>query len=137
MRSPHRVHRLCLFPLAAVLACSSKESSAPAVLDASIDDATPEGAAMIEPAVPVTSETVSRRTDVEQMMFAAGEMQISGEPFAENFVGRNLDGYDRFKLPTNLYDSDQDPATDNDEIDLVGFSTAVESYEYSKYHMNI
>ena len=70
-------------------------------------------------------------------MFAAGEMQISGEPFAENFVGRNLDGYDRFKLPTNLYDSDQDPATDNDEIDLVGFSTAVESYEYSKYHMNI
>src|SRR4029077_18230438 len=30
------------------------------------------------------------KTDTMQLMFAAGEMQTSGEPFAQNFAGRNL-----------------------------------------------
>src|ERR1700740_1736604 len=30
------------------------------------------------------------RTGTMQLMFAAGEMQTSGEPFAQNFAGRNL-----------------------------------------------
>jgi hypothetical protein len=132
-----RINAFWVLPLGVTLlaACSTKAPGAAALADASVDDATPDAEAV--PAVPVTSETVSRRTNVEQMMFAAGEMQISGEPFAENFAGRNLDGYDRFKLPTDSYDPDQDPKTDNDIVDLFGFSTAVESYEYSKYHMNV
>lgn len=72
-------------------------------------------------------------------MFAAGEMQTSGEPFASGFAGRNLGNYDRSYLPTDQYilnnGSSDTPATPT--TDLFGFSTAVESYEYSKYHMNM
>jgi hypothetical protein len=74
---------------------------------------------------------------VADLMFAAGEMQISGEPFAETFAGRNLDGYDRNLLPTDRYAPDPAGHPDATVIDLFGFSTAVESYEYSKYHANL
>jgi len=33
-------------------------------------------------------------------MFAAGEMQTSGEPFASNFAGRDLADYSRYVLPS-------------------------------------
>jgi hypothetical protein len=87
------------------------------------------------PSTPVVGTIASTKVDTAALMFAAGEMQISGEPFARDFMGRNLDGYDRSLLPTDLYSPS---AKGGDEIvDIVGFSTAVESYEYSKYHVNM
>jgi hypothetical protein len=89
------------------------------------------------PRVPVYSEVLSDRVNVQQLLFAAGEMQISGEPFAQGFAGRNLGDYDRNYIPPNQYilnngGDDPIPITD-----LFGFGTAVESYEYSKYYMNM
>ena len=87
--------------------------------------------------VPVVAELKSNRIDVQSLMFAAGEMQTSGEPFASNFAGRNLSDYDRNYIPPDQYilnNGSDDPVP---ITDLFGFSTAVESYEYSKYHMNI
>ncbi len=92
------------------------------------------------PRTPVQAEFLSQRVDTMNLMFAAGEMQTSGEPFAQNFAGRNLADYSRYSLPPNLYTV---PASGTNQgfaqstIDLFGFSTAVESYEYSKYHMNM
>ncbi len=88
--------------------------------------------------VPVAANLLSSRTIVQQVMFAAGEMQTSGEPFAEFFAGRNLNDYDRTYLPPDEYllnDNTSLPVTP--VKDLFGFSTAVESYEYSKMHMNM
>jgi hypothetical protein len=87
--------------------------------------------------VPVYADTVSSRVDTQGLLFAAGEMQISGEPFASGFAGRNLGDYNRNYIPPdqyilNLGTEDEIPMTD-----LFGFSTAVESYEYSKYYMNM
>ncbi len=76
---------------------------------------------------------------------AAVEMQISGEPFAEA-MGRDLGGFSRDYVcqsgncsPSIYYD----PALNNGvaggpdgRTDLSGFSSAVESYEYSKQPMN-
>jgi hypothetical protein len=70
-------------------------------------------------------------------MFAAGEMQISGEPFASHFAGRNLNDYDRTYLPTDQYIIGNGGDEPTPVTDLFGFGTAVESYEYSKYHMNM
>ena len=103
------------------------------------------GVAPIGPRAPVKAEVVKTAVDVQGMMFSAGEMQISGEPFAQFFAGRNLAYYDRAFVPPDRY---LIPAADggvfdslfgenvNPVLDLFGFSTAVESYEYSKYHMN-
>ncbi len=65
-------------------------------------------------------------------MFAAVQMQISGEPFAE-LLGRDLGGYDRFSDQTDMY---LDPESAALERDVVGWSLAIESYEYSKQPMN-
>jgi hypothetical protein len=76
---------------------------------------------------------------------AAVEMQISGEPFAEA-MGRDLGGYSRDFVcqsdtcsPSTYFD----PALNNGmaggpngRTDLAGFSSGVESYEYSKQPMN-
>src|ERR1700729_987967 len=76
---------------------------------------------------------------------ASVEMQISGEPFAEA-MGRNLSGFSRDFVcqlgdcqPSIYYD----PALNNGlaggpngRIDLPGFASGVESYEYSKQPMN-
>ena len=111
-------------------------------------------------ASPVQAELVSSRTNVQEMMFAAGEMQTSGEPFAQHFAGRNLNNYDRTFLPPDEYllSIYGDAAAVDGAVfdpgygeilasggrglvlpikDLFGFSTAVESYEYSKMHMNM
>ncbi len=87
--------------------------------------------------VPVHAELVSNRVVVAPLLFAAGEMQISGEPFASTFAGRNLGDYDRNWLPPNLYILDLGTVNIDPVLDLFGFSTAVESYEYSKYYMNM
>jgi hypothetical protein len=76
---------------------------------------------------------------------ASVEMQISGEPFAEA-MGRDLGGYSRdyacqlSDCQASIY---HDPALNDGmsggpvgRIDLPGYSTAVESYEYSKQPMN-
>ncbi len=136
-----------------VAACSSEppalragaDAGAPTSDDASLEDvrwdhvrAPYDGGPSPAPArTPVKADPVAGRTDVAELMFAAGEMQISGEPFAEHFAGRNLGNYDRTFLPTDQYivgigTPDPKPVTD-----LFGFSSAVESYEYSKYHMNM
>jgi hypothetical protein len=94
---------------------------------------------------PVHAEFLSTpvRTDTMQLMFAAGEMQTSGEPFAQNFAGRVLYYYipsrysrdpDQYWIPSGSAGGGVAPEP---ILDLFGFSTAVESYEYSKYHMNI
>ncbi len=85
--------------------------------------------------VKVVAETETRTVQIEDLMFAAGEMQISGEPFAQGFAGRDLGAYDRTALPPNLYIVRAGTEEEEDIVDLFGFATAVESYEYSKYHM--
>jgi len=62
-------------------------------------------------------------------------MQISGEPFAEA-MGRVLTNYSRDHIPSDLY-FDTSPLSGGPWIDLAGFSSAVESYEYSKQPMNM
>lgn len=89
------------------------------------------------PRVPVYSEVVSSRVDTQSLLFAAGEMQISGEPFASGFAGRNLADYDRNYIPPDQYILDNGSEDPLPITDLFGFSTAVESYEYSKYYMNM
>jgi hypothetical protein len=88
--------------------------------------------------VPVHAEFLSQRAQVAPMLFAAGEMQTDGEPFAEFFAGRNLNDYDRAYLPTDQYILNNGSTTQEPIpiTDLFGFSTAVESYEYSKMYMN-
>ncbi len=91
------------------------------------------------PRVPVHAETISTRVYVGDLMFASGEMQTSGEPFASLFAGRNLGDYDRLYLPVDMYllNNGSPRLPDIPIKDLFGFSTAVESYEYSKYYMNM
>ncbi len=86
--------------------------------------------------VPVQAQVVSSRVDTQSLLFAAGEMQISGEPFASGFAGRNLGDYDRNYVPPNMYILNLGTSDPIPEVDLFGFGTAVESYEYSKYYMN-
>lgn len=76
---------------------------------------------------------------------ASVEMQLSGEPFAEA-MGRDLAGYSRdFFCQSSPCSPDiyHDPALNNGvaggpvgRVDTAGYSTAVESYEYSKQPMN-
>ncbi len=87
--------------------------------------------------VPVQAQLISSRVDTQSLLFAAGEMQISGEPFASGFAGRNLGDYDRNYVPPNMYILNSGTADPIPVIDLFGFGTAVESYEYSKYYMNM
>jgi hypothetical protein len=121
-------------------------------LDASIADSAPphvrvpydgQPQATPGPRTPVHAEFTSDpiRTDTMQLMFAAGEMQTGGEPFANLFAGRDLTGFvpSRYLLPTDQYWSQGTNGVTlfTSVTDLFGYSTAVESYEYSKYHMNI
>jgi hypothetical protein len=73
------------------------------------------------------------------------EMQLSGEPLAQS-MGRNLAGYSRDYVcqradcsPSIYYDpalNDGVAGGPSGRIDLPGFASAVESYEYSKQPMN-
>jgi hypothetical protein len=137
----------CALALCDAPACSQTGAQAGAGDAGSPADATPghtrvpyDGLAPPDegPRTPVSAELVSARVDTMQLMFAAGEMQTSGEPFASGFAGRNLSGYSRYALPPNLYfESVPGAIIGQSFIDLFGFSTAIESYEYSKYHMNV
>lgn len=74
-----------------------------------------------------------RRALVAEQMFAAIEMQHSGEPLAEA-MGRALDGFDANALVPDRY---TDPESGAERVDLPGYSSAVESYQYSKFMMNM
>jgi hypothetical protein len=113
--------RLALVLLAA---CGEPQLPGPVV------DAGPDAAVTDD--IAITAELDSTRFVTREHMLAAGEMQISGEPLAEA-MGRDLAGYSRDVLPADLY---ADPQLGITWVDLAGFSTAVESYEYSKQAMN-
>lgn len=80
----------------------------------------------------LSATVTSTRFLTADVMLAAIEMQVSGEPFAE-LLGRDIGGYDRFSDQTDNY---LDPDTGVVGSDPLGFSLAVESYEYSKQTMN-
>jgi len=82
--------------------------------------------------IAITARVDSTRFVTREHLLAAAEMQISGEPLAEA-MGRSLAGYSRDALPPDLY---TDPIRGTVWIDPAGFSSAVESYEYSKQPMN-
>jgi hypothetical protein len=82
--------------------------------------------------VTITATVERTRVVTREHMLAAGEMQISGEPLAEA-MGRVLANYSRYRIPGDLY---FDPQIAVSWIDLAGFSTGIESYEYSKQPMN-
>jgi hypothetical protein len=106
---------------------------APAPPGGSAEDGGAEGGGGA-PALPtgLTATVKSRRFFTADHLLASIEMQISGEPFAE-LLGRDLAGYDRFSSTPDVY---TDPATSQPAPDQLGFTTAVESYEYSKQAMN-
>ncbi len=91
-----------------------------------------DGGALPPERVTITSTVNSTRFVVREHMLAAAEMQISGEPLAEA-MGRTLASYSRDRVPTDLY---FDPTFVLAWSDLAGFSTGIESYEYSKQPMN-
>jgi hypothetical protein len=86
------------------------------------------------PLVTITATVGSTTFVTREHFLASGEMQISGEPFAEA-MGRVLADYSRDNPVTDLY-ADTAANSQGTWIDLPGFSTAVESYEYSKQAMN-
>ena len=90
------------------------------------------------PAVPaaitVTVASVDTRFVTREHFLAAGEMQISGEPLAEA-MQRDLKNYSRAHLIPDLY-FDKSPTAAGPWLDPTGFSSAIESYEYSKQPMN-
>lgn len=89
------------------------------------------------PTPPAPLITVTARSNtfvVREHMLAAVEMQLSGEPFA-TAMGRALTSFSRDWRPPNIY-FDTSPDSTGPWVDLAGFSSAVESYEYSKQPMN-
>ncbi len=120
----------CL-PLLAFAACGNSpppNDDAGNGFDASVEAPPPP------PTVTITAAVNSTRITTREHFLAAGEMQISGEPLAEA-MGRVLANYSRDHIPPDIY-NDTSPNTQGPWIDLPGFSTAVESYEYSKQAMN-
>lgn len=101
--------------------------------DAAIDGV-PEAVrdAGIGPRTVITMTVGSTRFVTREHMLAAGEMQISGEPLAEA-MGRDLGAYSRDFVPADVY---QDTTLGLLWVDLAGFSSGIESYEYSKQPMN-
>lgn len=86
----------------------------------------------IGPRVVITMTVGSTRFVTREHMLAGGEMQISGEPLAEA-MGRDLGSYSRDFIPADVY---QDTTLDRLWVDIPGFSSGIESYEYSKQPMN-
>src|SRR6185312_14753534 len=114
--------------------------------DAGIDDHTDariDGGADAPPPAQTYAVTVSQVDTTfvtEDHFIAAVEMQLSGEPFAEA-MGRDLGGYTRDYAcqdpvcQASLY-TDPSSTDGTSVIDLPGYASAVESYEYSKQPMN-
>jgi hypothetical protein len=90
----------------------------------------PQGAPT--PTTYFTSRMTDSRFHTADHFLASIEMQISGEPFAQ-LLGRNLAFFDRTQITPDLY---LDPTKPQPFIDPLGYSMAIESYEYSKQPMN-
>jgi len=118
----------CHSPAAAIVPDASPEGP-----DASlgVPDAAPD-AGLDASRIVITMTVGSTRFVVREHMIAAGEMQISGEPLAEA-MGRDLGAYSRDFIPADVY---QDATLGRLWVDLPGFSSGIESYEYSKQPMN-
>ena len=87
------------------------------------------------PPIVITATVDSTRFVTREHMLAAGEMQISGEPLA-TAMGRDLGELQPHCIcRPNIY-FDTSIWSAGPWIDLPGFSTGVESYEYSKQPMN-
>ena len=125
------VASLAAIALAGAYACDGNSASN---ADAGVD--APYRPPTLDPSqtAAVTATVESTRFIVREHFLASAEMQLSGEPLAET-MQRELAGYSRDHLPTNVY-FDPSPNAQAPWIDLPGFSTAVESYEYSKQPMN-
>jgi hypothetical protein len=129
--------------LLAVLACRSSSSPAPATVTALPGSLAPQTFQFSVANVDVDTRFVTR-----DHFMAALEMQLSGEPFAQTLTapyapnGRVLSYYSRDHIPPNLYflpsltPPETPPGMATGIVDLPGFSSAVESYEYSKQPMN-
>ncbi len=80
---------------------------------------TPEDGGVVLQHATLTATVGSTQFVTREHMLAAGEMQISGEPFAES-MNRTLANYSRDHLPTDLYfDTSQDAVAP--WIDLPGW----------------
>ena len=113
-------------------ACSGDGGTPP---DASVDAAYEAPASEPLQTASISATVVSTRFITREHFLASAEMQITGEPFAED-MSRQLAGFSRDHLPPNIYFDPNVPDAGG-WIDLPGFSTAVESYEYSKQPMNM
>jgi hypothetical protein len=82
----------------------------------------------------ITASAVSTRFVTREHLLASAEMQISGEPLAEA-MGRDLSLYSRDNLTPDVY-FDTSLLSPGPWVDLPGFSSGIESYEYSKQAMN-
>jgi hypothetical protein len=121
-------------PLDAKLPAESGLSSSSGSSSGAVQDAAPPPQVYA-----LTVANIDTRFVTEDHFIASVEMQLSGEPFA-SAMGRDLTGYARDYLcgeavcQASLY---TDPAGDaGSVIDLAGFASGVESYEYSKQPMN-
>jgi hypothetical protein len=136
---------------------SAASTDAPFGHDSSVEDSGQDASEALDASAPseasveagpaaqtlaLTVTAIDTTFATEDHFIAAVEMQLSGEPFAEA-MGRDLGGYIR---DYSCQESVCSPSTYNDpsvtdggpstRIDLAGFSSAVESYEYSKQPMN-
>ena len=127
---------------AAPPADASSESSAATPDSSSADASADAGGDAQTFALSVTA--VDTKFVTEEHFIASVEMQLSGEPFAQA-MGRDLTGYTRdYSCQESVCSPSMyfDPALagvdggDQGAVDLVGYSSAVESYEYSKQPMN-
>jgi hypothetical protein len=131
-------------------ACTSGGSPVASTLDASsvgarhVADAADTAPPTQRYAIHVASVDTTFRT--EDHFIAGVEMQLSGEPFAES-MGRDLRRYKRNDAceesvcPPGIYYGVLPTVASGDggrsrAVDIAGFSSAVESYEYSKQPMN-
>jgi hypothetical protein len=121
---------------------SLRDGSGDGVSDSAL--ATAADGALSEPpqTLALTVTAVDTTFVTEDHFMAAVEMQLSGEPFAQA-MGRDLSGYSRDYScqattcsPSIYYDPTVTDGGPNARIDLAGFSSGVESYEYSKQPMN-
>ncbi|MBS2024285.1 MAG: hypothetical protein JST92_17930 [Deltaproteobacteria bacterium] len=143
MTSPRNWAPLAIV-FAVVIALSSCNSSSDSASDAGSDaghdaggdagaDAGTDAGVDAGP-VPLAATLVSTRFTTADQMRAAIELQVTGEPFAQ-LLGYQLPGFDRTLTVTDQY---ADPSSPDGGVvtDPLGYSLAVETYEYSKQPMN-
>ncbi len=107
--------------------------------DAATADASGDGAPPPQ-TLALTITAVDTTFATEDHFIASVEMQLSGEPLAEA-MGRDLGGYTRAFVcqldvcSPSIYVDPNDP-DGTEQVDIPGYSSAIESYEYSKQPMN-